>query len=358
MIKEHKISPYTLACIVVWIAWIVITITARLYYSKNPDQVFSTWLMVVSFQGFNGFWASLLLFALYKRQLKTEMRLYVKILTVIIISYVFSVGLAVINYSIYRYMFDLEPIIATGERYLVLAFSKYFVILLLSILYLLITYLTELKFQKEKTLTAMALASEAQLQMLRYQLNPHFLFNALNSIRTLVHEDILKADQMITDLSEFLRYSLSNEGSNEVSLKEEIEVIKVYLQIQKTRFEEKLEVEINIKKDAQKIKIPCFLIHPLVENAVKYGLETSAPPLKIQIKGEIIQDILIIKVRNSGSICSPMDSECNGTGLKNIQLRLNHIFPERNSFELSEESKFVNAVIKIKLNTLQNGQFN
>ena len=221
-----------------------------------------------------------------------------------------------------------------------------------------ITYLTELKIQKEKTLTAMALASEAQLQMLRYQLNPHFLFNALNSIRTLVHEDISKADQMITDLSEFLRYSLSNEGNNDVSLKEEIEVIKVYLQIQKTRFEEKLEVEIDIKKDAQKIKIPCFLIHPLVENAVKYGLETSAPPLKIQITGEIIQDILIIKVRNSGSICSPMDSECNGTGLKNIQMRLNHICPERSSFELSEESKYVNAVIKIKLNTLQNGQFN
>jgi hypothetical protein len=66
--------------------------------------------------------------------------------------------------------------------------------------------------------------------MLRYQLNPHFLFNALNSIRTLVHEDILKADQMITDLSEFLRYSLSNEGSNEVSLKEEIEIIPQYFE--------------------------------------------------------------------------------------------------------------------------------
>lgn len=351
MIKEHKISPYTIACFSVWFAWIVITLTARIYYSKNPDQVFSTWLMVVSFQGFNGFWASLLLFSLYKRLLKTETTLYAKILMVIIISYVFSVGLAFINYPIYRYLFDLKPIIPTFDRNLVLAFSKYFVILLLSILYLLITYLIELKSQKEKTLTAVALANEAQLQMLRYQLNPHFLFNALNSIRTLVHEDILKADQMITDLSEFLRYSLSNEGDNEVYLEDEIEVIKVYLQIQKTRFEEKLDVDIDINKHALKIKIPCFLIHPLVENAVKYGLETSSPPLKIQVKCKIVQNTLIIRVRNSGSISNPKNFDCSGTGLKNVQMRLSHTFPERSSFELNEESHYVNAVIKIKLNT-------
>ena len=194
--------------------------------------------------------------------------------------------------------------------------------------------------------------------MLQYQLNPHFLFNALNSIRTLVHEDISKADQMITDLSEFLRYSLSNEGHNIVSLEEEVEIIKVYLQIQKTRFEEKLEVDIDVKKDALKIQIPCFLIHPLVENAVKYGLETSSPPLKIQITGEIIQDALIVKVKNSVRLCSPIDSECSGTGLKNVQMRLNHLFPESSSFELSEESQKVNAVIKIKLNSVKNEQFN
>ena len=354
MIKAHRISPYTLACICVWIAWIVISFTARIHYSKNPDEVFTTWLMVVSWQGFNGLWASLLLFGFYKRLLKTETAIYLKIIFIVIISYVFSLGLACINYPIYTFMFDLKPIIPTFKKYLVLAFSKYFVTLLLSILYLLITYLIELKSQKEKTLTAMALANEAQLQMLRYQLNPHFLFNALNSIRTLIHEDILKADLMITDLSEFLRYSLSNEGSNEVSLEEEIEIIKVYLQIQKTRFEEKLEVDIDIEKDALKFNIPCFLIHPLVENAVKYGLETSPPPLKIQVIGEIDQNTLIISVINSGSLCKPMDSECSGTGLKNVQMRLDHIFPESSSFELSEVSQKVNAVIKINLDTVKN----
>ena len=120
-----------------------------------------------------------------------------------------------------------------------------------------------------------------------------------------------------------LFFSLSNEGDNEVSLKEEIEVIKVYLQIQKTRFEEKLEVDIDIESDA----------------------------LKIQILGKIIKNTLIIKVKNSGSLSKPKDIDCSGTGLKNVQRRLSHIFPDRSSFELSEEPQYVNAVIKIKLNT-------
>ena len=99
-------------------------------------------------------------------------------------------------------------------------------ILLLSILYLLTSYLLELRSQREKTISAIALAKEAQLQMLRYQLNPHFLFNALNSIRTLVYEDTEKADRIITSLSDFLRYSLSYQDNREVTLEEEIEVIK------------------------------------------------------------------------------------------------------------------------------------
>ena len=112
-----------------------------------------------------------------------------------------------------------------------------------------------------------------------------------------------------------------------------------------------MEVDIDIESDALKIKIPCFLIHPLVENAVKYGLETSSPPLKIQILGKIIKNTLIIKVKNSGSLSKPKDIDCSGTGLKNVQMRLSHIFPDRSSFELSEEPQYVNAVIKIKLNT-------
>jgi LytS/YehU family sensor histidine kinase len=207
----------------------------------------------------------------------------------------------------------------------------------------------EFQKQKEKTLKAMSVAKDAQLQMLRYQLNPHFLFNALNSIRTLVYEDKEKTDQVITDLSEFLRYSLADQDERHVSIEDEIEVMKNYLRIQKTRFEEKLKIKITIDEKILNFKIPCFLFHPLVENAMKYGIETSPPPLEISITGQMLNDSVSIKVQNSGVMSKPNDSTCNGTGLKNVKMRLNNYFPERNSFELYEDSGNVCAEITINM---------
>lgn len=342
-------SFYTLACISVWIAWIIITFTERIHYAKKPEQVYATWLIVRSLQGFNGIWATLLLFRIYKIFEKKFVSVPLKVLWVISLTYGFSLFLVYMNYPIYSYMFKKQPIFLSFGGYCVEAFSKFFVVLLLGILYFFITHLLELKKQKERTLEALAIANEAQLQMLRYQLNPHFLFNALNSIRSLVYEDIHKADQTITDLSEFLRYSLSNEANSKVSLSDEIRVIQTYLQIQKIRFEDKIEVEISIAKEASQADIPCFLIHPLVENAVKYGLKTSTPPLKIRIQGKVIHKKLVISVQNSGRLCQPEDCQCHGTGLKNIQLRLSHLYPDKSSFELSEDTLSVTALITIDL---------
>ena len=100
--------------------------------------------------------------------------------------------------------------------------------------------------------------------MLRYQLNPHFLFNALNSLRALVDEDEKNARQMVTELSEFLRYSLISKDLNNVPLKKEIEAIRNYLAIEKKRYEEKLEVVINIDPSTESCYLPSFLIHPVV----------------------------------------------------------------------------------------------
>ena len=207
----------------------------------------------------------------------------------------------------------------------------------------------ELQSQKEKTLTAIAIANEAQLQMLRYQLNPHFLFNALNSIRTLVYENAQKADRMITDLSEFLRSTLTEENSHKATLAEEIDIIKRYLEIQKIRFEDKLKTKVSIRKEALEVKIPCFLVHPLVENAVKYGLASSRPPLQIVIEGFYQDGTLLIKVSNTGKLCRFNTCPGNGTGLKNVQQRLNHFYPDRSTLNISEESGWVAAEIKIRM---------
>jgi LytS/YehU family sensor histidine kinase len=218
-------------------------------------------------------------------------------------------------------------------------------------LYFLIEYMLEFQAQKEKTLKALTLAQQAQLQMLRYQLNPHFLFNTLNSIRAMVVVDQTKARDMITQLSEFIRYSLVGNKMEHVTISKEIEAINNYLDIQKIRFGERLEVKLEISPEANNQKIPCFLIHPLVENAVKYGIETSPVPLRIEISAAKTGQQLMIKVSNTGKLVEPTANDKNGTGtgLNNIKQRLQHLYPDRYEFKFYQDNGWVHAEITIQI---------
>jgi len=201
--------------------------------------------------------------------------------------------------------------------------------------------------ERENSLAAVALANKAQLEMLRYQLNPHFLFNALNSIRASVDEDSARAKEMITRLSEFLRYSLVGDSEKKIPLGEELEAVRNYLAIEKIRFEEKLEIDFEIEKGAEVFSVPCFLLNPLVENAIKHGLETSAKPLKLRISAAVAGDKLILEVANSGRL----NGTSNGgtkIGLKNVRERLEKLFGAGGSFELCQDGDFVKARIEIQ----------
>lgn len=199
--------------------------------------------------------------------------------------------------------------------------------------------------ERENALAATALADKAQLEMLRYQLNPHFLFNSLNSIRASIDEDAIRAKQMITQLAEFLRYSLLNGDEKEVPLEKEIEATRNYLAIEKTRFENKLEVEFAVEERAANLPVPCFLLNPLVENAVKHGLNGSVKPLKISVSAFLENNRLVLEVANTGTI----KSHGNGTnvGLKNVRERLEKLFPDRSRLELKEANGWVRAQIEI-----------
>ncbi len=219
---------------------------------------------------------------------------------------------------------------------------------LFSLLYFTITYWLELERQREVALRAAALAQQAQLQMLRYQLNPHFLFNALNSIRAMILEDAGRSRHMITMLSEFLRYSLDGD-TKETTIGEEVAAIQNYLEIQHMRFERKLEVTTTVDPEAESACIPCFLIHPLVENAVKYGIESSPMPLRVAIEVARRDGPLHIAVRNTGRLAANGDAPGTGTGLRNITQRLELAFPGRHAFKLYENDGWVHAEIDVKL---------
>ncbi len=230
----------------------------------------------------------------------------------------------------------------------------YLILLLWSVLYFAIKFMLEWQYQKDRAEKAQVLAQQAQLQMLRYQLNPHFLFNSLNSIRAMIDEDVKAAKGMITELSEFLRYSLLFDNDAEKPLKRELEAIRNYFSIEKKRFEEKLNVEFDITPEAEKFPVLSFLLQPFVENAVKYGMQTSAMPLTIRISGEVRKNRLMIDIFNSGRWVElpdynalSADVQRTGKGLENVRQRLEKAYPDKHLLDIQKTESSVNVHLEI-----------
>ena len=204
---------------------------------------------------------------------------------------------------------------------------------------------------EEREKKARDLAQQAQLQMLRYQLNPHFLFNALNAIRALVLSDATRSRQVVTALSEYLRYSLRTANDLEVSLKEELTSLRSYLDIEKIRFEEDLEVCFEIEPEASGCMVLSVLLQPLVENAIKYGMQTSSMPLRIRLLGTIRDHQLHLEVANTGRWLTTDETDGRTTriGLRNLRQRLDQFYPARHSFAITEQDGWVKATIDIDL---------
>jgi LytS/YehU family sensor histidine kinase len=207
----------------------------------------------------------------------------------------------------------------------------------------------ELIVQKQKVNKAKSLAQSAQLEMLRYQLNPHFLFNTLSSLRALIQKkDNETAEGVVTKISEFLKYSLLEGENNKVPLAKEIKTINHYFDIEKIRFGEQLEIEYNIDLETEKFYIPVFLIHPIIENAVKHGMKTSSAPLTISVYTKMVNNNLLIEILNTGRwIERKVKDEISGTGLQNTRKRLQLAYPNEHTFLIikKEDSVCVRIII-------------
>ena len=214
-----------------------------------------------------------------------------------------------------------------SHEYLGLSF---WIILAWSGLYFGLTLYHLLQEERAKNLSAQAMAHEAQLRMLRYQLNPHFLFNTLNAISTLILDTNTKtADAMVSKLSNFLRYSLDKDPLQKVDLEHEISTMKLYLEIEQVRFEERLSVEFNIDDAARKALIPSMLLQPLIENSIKYAVADSEEGGKIQINAEVFAGDLLIGVQDDGPGINMENGtlpEFRGVGINNIRERLEKLY--------------------------------
>jgi len=185
-----------------------------------------------------------------------------------------------------------------------------------------------------RRLQAEAIASEAQLKMLRYQLNPHFLFNTLNSINALIcFQQADEAREMVVRLSDFLRLSLKESPMQKVVLEREIEAVLLYLEIEKTRFVDRLSVYLSIDEEVNDAMVPSMLLQPLVENSVKYAIAPNEQGGTIGIRARRSGTRLVLEVNDTGSSLdttelSDSQTTSTGVGLKNVRERLTNLYPQ------------------------------
>jgi sensor histidine kinase YesM len=212
-----------------------------------------------------------------------------------------------------------------------------------SALYYSINFFLLLEQQRERVLRLESQASNAQLAMLRYQLNPHFLFNTLNSISTLVLlKQTERANAMLSRLSSFLRYTLVNEATEKVTMAQEIETLKLYLEIEKMRFEERLRPAFHVDPGAEKATLPSLLLQPLIENAIKYAVTPQEEGADINVDVRRQGDRVHINVADTGpgtdGAYQVRAAQSTGVGLANIRDRLAQAYGEDHLFETQTEN--------------------
>jgi two-component system LytT family sensor kinase len=209
-----------------------------------------------------------------------------------------------------------------------------------STLYFAIKYYRIFQDMRESALKSAAMAHEAQLKMLRYQLNPHFLFNTLNAISTLILEqDNELANRMVTRLSSFLRYSLDNDPMQKITLQQEIAALQLYLDIEKVRFEDRLNLELDVSDEASQAMIPSLLLQPLIENAIKYGIARSEVGGTLRIAAKVFAGDLLLQLSDDGPGCALEGGDlpaAKGVGLRNTRERLAELYGHEHGFRLSK----------------------
>jgi signal transduction histidine kinase len=246
---------------------------------------------------------------------------------------------------------DCRP--GSSSAYVAYVGTFTWVVLAWTLMYWAVKTSRRLQEQTAAVLAAQAAANEAQLKMLRYQLNPHFLFNTLNAISTLVLDrDIDTANKMVTSLSAFLRHSLDADPMQRTSLRQELDALRLYLGIEQLRFTDRLRLRVEVSEEAYGAAVPSFLLQPLVENAIKYAVAPRVEGGTIEIRAWLEGDRLQVEVRDDGPGFPAARSDGlppgRGVGLRNARERLRVLYGARHEFAL-EDAHPHGAVVRIGL---------
>lgn len=220
-----------------------------------------------------------------------------------------------------------------------------------SAVYILVTEFRRRQFDKLQNIRLKSDLREAQLNALAGQINPHFLFNGLNNIRSLIRQDTEKAIEMVTALAEVLRFSLKSHKHDKINLRQEIEIVENFIALASLQFNERLKFTMHVDPLAYQASIPPMCIQILVENALKHGIDNIKNGGELQLNIHANNTRLHIEVGNTGSLKKTNNPDSTGTGLINVMNRLKLIYNESASFSLIEDSDLVIARIELPLET-------
>lgn len=277
--------------------------------------------------------------------------LNLKIPTQIGIIIFFSIQKANVFFLVTMGLFKLLGLLKTELNFVYITSSiiNFSVIFFLwNLIYFVFKHFKNYKRAELNSLRYLAASRESELSNLKAQLNPHFMFNSMNSIRALIDEDPVKAKKAVTQLSNILRSTLLMNKNQKILLKDEMELVKEYLSLEKIRYEERLNYEFKIENAVLNFQIPPFIIQSQVENAIKHGISKIPGNGTITIEAFQLGDFLKIKVSNTGKINN--DEPLTGVGFKNSIQRLELLYGVDGQIFINEVNNLVIVDINIPLN--------
>lgn len=276
----------------------------------------------------------------------------VKLITVVFFS---AIGLGILqglfmgcmqNFFFTEYIEENTNLTVASYTFIIsISFSIYF--FFWSLIYFSFHFIEKSRGQELVNLKWEASKNEIELNNLKSQLNPHFMFNSMNSIRALIDEDPARAKEAVTQLSLILRNTLMMGKKKTVSLKDELEIVKEYLSLEGIRYEERLKVKYGIEESTLEYQIPPLMIQTIIENAIKHGIAASTKGGLIELKTKTYGDKVQIIVNNSGKLNVNTNNKGTGIGLVNTEKRLQLLYGDKASLKLTSNDNIVSTVVEI-----------
>jgi len=337
-----------------WLFYTLVVI-ARAAVMDFPDQgEIAQWRMLVTAVGIAVNWLLYLLLRRFDRQ-----ALWVRIAVAAAGAMPCAYVVAMVNYYIFNVydptgLFDeahaaqMHAESSMAKEIAELAISRFFFFIAWAAIYLAMSYAGEVRVAERRAAQYARAAQQAELRSLRYQVNPHFLFNTLNSLSSLVMTgQAAQAEAMIMNLSTFYRTSLSGDPLEDVTLEEEVRLQRLYLDIEAIRFPDRLRTRFDIPESLKQACVPGLILQPLVENAIKYGVSRASRPVTIAIAARSENGRLVVTVSDTGNPIAGDADSGSGIGLANVRDRLAARFGAEASMEwlAPEDGGFVVRLI-------------